>query len=150
LNDEEEEETKHFKSKGIARALDSTATTLLPTRHTRAPELSDRMVSDNDLPGLPPPLTAAEFLKWMSADPPGVYLLGSLNRHITVHSQQRRAINLIRGLIAEGDGLDGKSMAIVGAGFAGLTAAAFTLEKTTVEVSLFEVATRPLWLQDGS
>lgn len=107
------------------------------------------MVSDTDLPGLPPSLAATEFLRWMSADPPGLYLLGSLNRHITVHSQQRRAINLIRALMQLGGGLDQKSVAIVGAGFAGLTAAAFALEKTTAEVSLFDVAPRPLWLQDG-
>jgi hypothetical protein len=109
------------------------------------------MVSDSTLPGLPPPLSATEFLKWMSTDldDPGIYLLGSLNRHITVHSQQRRAVNLIRALVATGDGLDGKSVAIVGAGFAGLTAAAFALEKTTAEISLFDTAPRPLWLQDG-
>ena len=63
-----------------------------------------------------------EFLKWMSTNVPGVYLLGSLNRHITVYSQQCRAINLIHTLIHTG-GLDGKSVAVVGAGFAGLTAA---------------------------
>jgi hypothetical protein len=79
---------------------------------------------------------------------PGLYLLGSLNRHITVYSQQCRAINLVRALMKEGNGLDEKSVAVVGAGFAGLTATAFALEKTTAQVTLFDVAPRPLWLQD--
>jgi hypothetical protein len=94
------------------------------------------------------PLSAADFLDWMVAEPSGLYVLGSFNRHITVHSQQRRAINLIHALIEEG-GLDGGSIAIVGAGFAGLTAAAYASEKTNSQVTLFEAASRPLWLQDS-
>lgn len=109
------------------------------------------MVMTSDLPALPP-LTAAEYLDWMRPDLelPQLYVLGSINRHITVHSQQCRAINLIQALMRDGagDGLDNKSVAIVGAGFAGLTAAAFATERTTAEVTLFEAAPRPLWLQD--
>ena len=90
-----------------------------------------------------------EFLGQMKGGLPGLYLLGSFNRHITVHSQQRRAINLIHSLIRVGGGLDEKSLAIVGAGFAGLTAAAYALEKSTAKVVLFDAAPRPLWLQDG-
>ena len=106
------------------------------------------MSSENDLPGLPAPFTPSEFLDRMKGDTPGLYLLGSLNRHITVHSQQCRAINLIQALKGHGGGLDGKALAIVGAGFAGLTAAAFALESTTAQVTLFDVSPRPLWLQD--
>lgn len=106
------------------------------------------MNSENDLPGLPAPFNPTEFLERMKGDTPGLFLLGSLNRHITVHSQQCRAINLIQALKEHGGGLDGKSLAIVGAGFAGLTAAAFALERTTAHVILFDVAPRPLWLQD--
>jgi hypothetical protein len=98
---------------------------------------------------LPSPLSASDFLDWMRTNTPGLYLLGSLNRHITVYSQQRRAINLVRALMTIDGGLDGKSVAVVGAGFAGLTTAAFMLEGTTAAVSLFDVAPRPLWLQDG-
>ena len=94
------------------------------------------------------PLKAPEFLKWTAHDWPGLYILGSFNRHITVHSQQCRAVNLIQALMQE-VGLEGKSVAIVGAGFAGLTAAAFALEKTTAQVTLFDAAPRPLWLQDA-
>ena len=49
----------------------------------------------------------------------------------------------------KGVGIEGKSVAIVGAGFAGLTAAAFALETTTAQVTLFDAAPRPLWLQDA-
>src|ERR1041384_1350290 len=106
------------------------------------------MSSENDLPGLPAPLEPTEFLDWMKGDTPGLYLLGSLNRHITVHSQQCRAINLIHALREHGGGLDGKELAVVGAGFAGLTAAAYALEMTTASVTLFDASPRPLWLQD--
>lgn len=106
------------------------------------------MSSKIDPPGLSPQ-GATEFLRWMKTDIRGLYLLGSLNRHITVHSQQQRAVNLIRALLQVGGDLHGKSIAIVGAGFAGLTAAAFTLKETTAHVTLFDAASRPLWLQDG-
>jgi len=102
-----------------------------------------------ELPGLPPPLNEAEFLGWTRTELPEVFVLGSLNRHITIHSQQCRAINLIQALMKEAGGLDGRSLAIVGAGFAGLTAAAFAVEKTTARVSVFEAAPRPLWIQDS-
>src|SRR4051812_12997979 len=95
-----------------------------------------------ELPGLPPPLNEAEFLGWTRTELPEVFVLGSLNRHITIHSQQCRAINLIQALMKEAGGLDGRSLAIVGAGFAGLTAAAFAVEKTTARVSVFEAAPR--------
>ena len=106
------------------------------------------MSSENDFPGLPAPFSPTEFLDRMKGDTPGLYLLGSLNRHITVHSQQCRAINLIQALKEHKDGLDGKALAIVGAGFSGLTAAAFALELTTAQVFLFDASPRPLWLQD--
>jgi hypothetical protein len=107
------------------------------------------MRSENDLPGLPAPFSPTEFLDRMKGDTPGLYLLGSLNRHITVHSQQCRAINLIQALSEHGGGLDGKALAIVGAGFAGLTAAAYALESTTARVILFDVSPRPRWLHPG-
>jgi len=94
-------------------------------------------------------LKPAEFLDAMKTDWNGVYLLGSLNRRITVHSQQCRAINLIQALENPGGGLTGKHLAIVGAGFAGLTAAAYALEKTNADITLFDAAPRPLWLQDS-
>ena len=85
----------------------------------------------------------------------GLYCLGFLNRQITVYSQQIRAINLIHALAklsknAAGDAkpdLGEKLVAVVGAGFAGLTAAAFAAE-VGANVHLIEAATRPLWIQD--
>ena len=68
-----------------------------------------------DFPGPPPPLSLSEYLDWMRTDLSGLYILGSLNRHITVHSQQCRAINLIRALMGDGRALEDKSVAIVGA-----------------------------------
>src|SRR5205809_1123313 len=100
-----------------------------------------------DPPGPPPPLTRNEFLRRMETDWTGLYVLGSFNRHITVHSQQCRALNLIHALMGDGDGLEEKSVAIVGAGFSGLTAAAYALDETTADVTLIDAAPRPLWLQ---
>ena len=56
----------------------------------------------------------------------GVYVLGCFARHVTVRSQQVRALNLVYSLHEE-FGLEGKSVAIIGAGAAGLTAAAAAL-----------------------
>ena len=39
-------------------------------------------------------------------------------------------------------------MAIIGAGFAGVTAAAYALEYTNAAVTVFEAAPRALWLQE--
>lgn len=105
--------------------------------------------SDTELPKTATPLSTKKFLEEMSTDLPGAYLLGSLNRHITVYSQQKRAVNLIHALMHAPGGLDGKEIAIVGGGFAGLTAAAYALEETTAHVTLFDAAPRPLWLQDN-
>lgn len=107
------------------------------------------MSSEADLPGPPERLSASEFCDSVKTDLPGVYILGSLNRHITVYSQQQRAINLVQALSEIGPGLNDKSIAIVGAGFAGLTAAAHALQSTDARVSLFDCAPRPLWIQDG-
>jgi len=80
------------------------------------------------------PLGAADFLGEMSAEMPHVHLLGSLNRHITVYSQQTRAINLIDALAKSYDGkLRGRRIAVVGAGFAGLTAAAYAASRLLLE-----------------
>ena len=95
------------------------------------------------------PLGTAEFLRLMKTDQPNLFVLGCLNRHITVHSQQIRAIKLIEALKREYSQLDTQSVAIVGAGFAGLTFAAFALDATTADVSLFDLAPRPLWIQDS-
>lgn len=58
---------------------------------------------------------------------PGVYLVGSFARHVTIYSQQIRAINLIDALCRTGQIGRGTSVIVVGAGVAGLTAAAAAL-----------------------
>src|SRR4051812_21393232 len=64
------------------------------------------------------------------ADPGGlssastkVFVLGSLERNITIRSQQVRALNLVSALLDAAVMKPGQKLAIVGAGPAGLTAA---------------------------
>lgn len=57
-------------------------------------------------------------------DHPGVYVLGSFARHVTIYSQQVRAMNLVDALFRTGQVERGTSVAVVGGGAAGLTAAA--------------------------
>lgn len=55
---------------------------------------------------------------------PGIFILGCLERRITVFSQQTRALNLIYSLFREQKLQRGAKVAVVGGGAAGLTAAA--------------------------
>src|SRR5690242_5208705 len=69
-----------------------------------------------------------EFLDYCAVpEYPGVYLLGCFARHVTIYSQQIRAINLIDSLCRTGQLGKGSSVAVVGGGVAGLTAAAAAL-----------------------
>jgi FAD dependent oxidoreductase len=54
----------------------------------------------------------------------GLYVLGCLERRVTLYSQQVRALNLVYSLLAEGMVSKGGSIAVVGGGVAGMTAAA--------------------------
>src|SRR5262249_29710516 len=82
----------------------------------------------------------------------GVYLIGSLERGVTVYNQQLRAHNLVWALCELRDEMEIKRVAIVGEGIAGLTAAACFLSRfdRTVSVTVFE----KLWdlcpLQQGA
>ncbi len=100
-------------------------------------------------------LSCSEFLNTFAIDtvippdPHRTFLLGSLHRHITVYSQQVRAINLIHAIAQPHNGkLNSQKVAVVGAGFAGITAAAYAAQMGAT-VDLVEHAPRPLWLQDG-
>src|SRR5262245_28667375 len=108
------------------------------------------MVSSRHM-GLPPrqpdPLSFAEYLDLARAAK-GLYVLGSFNRYITVHSQQIRAINLVHALVETAGPLVGKTIAVIGAGFAGVTAAAYALERTNAGVTIFDAAPRAQWLQE--
>ena len=71
------------------------------------------------------PLHPHEFLSWMAIPTyPGVYILGCFARHVTIYSQQMRAFNLVDALCKTGQLRPGASVAVVGGGIAGLTAAA--------------------------
>jgi hypothetical protein len=99
-------------------------------------------------PRHPDPLTADDYLKELKGGVEGLYVLGSFNRYITVHSQQIRAVNLIHALVEKTGPHVDKDVAIIGAGFAGVTAAAYALERTNAAVTVFEAAPRALWLQE--
>jgi hypothetical protein len=60
---------------------------------------------------------------------PRVYVLGTFARHVTFYSQQVRALNLVDALCGMGRVAEGSSVAVVGAGLAGLTAAAAALRR---------------------
>lgn len=77
---------------------------------------------------------------------PGLFVLGSFARRVTVYSQQVRALNLVDALAGMGYIHQGSHVAVVGAGFAGLTAAA-ALVKMGVSVALFDSQRVPLHLQ---
>jgi hypothetical protein len=97
------------------------------------------------------PLKPEDILNESRASVDGVYILGCLNRHVTVYSQQVRAINLVDALThvegTEGYFTEDTTVAVVGAGVAGLTAAAYAAARGA-SVTILEEGSRPLWLQD--
>lgn len=78
-----------------------------------------------------------------------VYLLGSFEKGLTIYSQQVRALNLAWALIEGAPNKLGR-VAVVGGGFAGLTAAAGLLKKGVRHVTLFERHAVLCPLQQGS
>jgi hypothetical protein len=84
-----------------------------------------------------------------------VYLVGALDTGVTVLAQQTRALNLAWALIESGEVPSSSAgtsrVAVVGAGFAGMTIAAALLSKSpSVHVTLFERRDNVLPLQQGS
>jgi hypothetical protein len=87
------------------------------------------------------PLHPHELLKYMTVPGyPSVYLAGSFARHVTIYSQQVRAINLIDALCRTGQIGRSTSVIVVGAGVAGLTTAAAALVRGA-SVTLVEQGT---------
>jgi hypothetical protein len=81
---------------------------------------------------------AAAILKHCSVrDQPGLYVLGSYEERVTIHSQQNRGLNLIYALKTAGEWKDGMNVAIVGAGIAGMTAAMAAFH-VKANVTIFE------------
>jgi hypothetical protein len=81
-----------------------------------------------------------------------VYVLGCLEKRVTLYSQQVRAINLAVALVDEGLAKPGSSVAIIGAGAAGLTAAAALAiaEPKLKAVHIYERKPEKLHLQRSS
>jgi hypothetical protein len=88
-----------------------------------------------------------EFLQKMAVPTYNeTFILGSFAKRVTVKSQQVRALNLIHSLVKTGKIKAGKKVLIVGAGFAGLTAAAATL-RAGCDVTVLEQSVSSLSLQ---
>lgn len=82
-----------------------------------------------------------------------VYLVGSLERGLTVYNQQVRAHNLIWALweLSRNGGISPRKIAIVGGGICGLTAAACAMSRfDRVAITLFEQRWDFCHLQQGS
>lgn len=105
---------------------------------------------------------ASEALKSYRVDGPPLYLIGTFDTGVTVFSQQTRALNLAWAAI-ESDlvgttpndpsisACRGYKIAIVGAGFAGLSVAAGLISKgAAADITIFEQRDTLLPLQQGS
>ena len=79
-----------------------------------------------------------------------VYILGTFETGLTIYSQQVRALNLVWSLVEAAPESELRNIAIVGGGFAGLTAAAGLLHKGVEHISLFERRATLCPLQLGS
>jgi thioredoxin reductase len=90
-----------------------------------------------------------KILERMAVPPGGVYVLGCFASRLTFASQQCRALNLIHALFREGILSTGDTVAVVGAGLAGLTAAVAASQKGC-EVTIFELAGKITAMQRGN
>lgn len=81
---------------------------------------------------------------------PNMFVLGSFAARVTVYSQQVRALNLIDALVSTGRIRRRSSVAIVGAGAAGLTAASALLRMGVLNVRIFESEDGVLPIQRSS
>jgi hypothetical protein len=79
-----------------------------------------------------------------------IYLLGSFEPSLTIYKQQVRALNLVWSMIEALPPAKLGRVAVIGGGFAGLTAAAALLHKGVKNVTIFEKRATLCPLQDGS
>lgn len=80
---------------------------------------------------------------------PAVYAIGMATSRITMDDQQKRSVNIVWALLRERRVLRGEPIAIIGAGIAGVTAAAYAHQQG-LEVALFERHDAPFSVQQGS
>ena len=80
---------------------------------------------------------------------PSVFVLGSFASKVTISSQQTRAFNLIWALTKAGLLKEGDSVAVVGGGFAGLSAAVAAMQRKAI-VTLYEERAQLLHMQRGN
>src|ERR1043166_5047240 len=80
---------------------------------------------------------------------PNLFLLGVYAKRVTLYSQQVRAINLVDAIRFYRQPLEGTTIAIIGAGGAGLTAAARALSYGAT-VTLFEQNSAVMSVQTNS
>ena len=95
-----------------------------------------------------PPISAANVVDHMQVED-GLYVLGCFERRVTLLSQQVRALNLVHSLRAQGLLEHGSSIAVIGGGVAGLTAAAGAA-RLGCEVTLLERGDATLHLFRGN
>jgi len=108
---------------------------------------------------------AAELLGTYRLPESSVFMVGTFDKGITVLSQQIRALNLVWALVESGtvpleqppesgfldSGSSRKRIAVIGAGFAGMTVAAGLLKKrVNADITVFERRDTVLPLQHGS
>jgi Pyridine nucleotide-disulphide oxidoreductase len=96
------------------------------------------------------PRAARAVLKRMEVPPSDcLFVIGCFASRLTFSSQQCRALNLISALFDEHILEEGKSVAVVGAGLAGLTAAAAAARRGC-QVTIFDRASQIMAMQRGN
>src|SRR5713101_696522 len=80
---------------------------------------------------------------------PGVYVLGCFARHVTLYSQQVRALNLIFALHRAGEIGPGTKIGVIGGGAAGLTAAV-AAARCGAKVRIWDKLQGPMELQQNN
>jgi hypothetical protein len=86
------------------------------------------------------PISDRQFLdKWFAAGTayPGVYVLGCFARYVTLYSQQLRALNLVGALVTTNQIGSKTSVAVIGGGVSGMTAA-LAAQRCGAKVTLIE------------
>lgn len=96
-----------------------------------------------------PPISPRQLLTHMQVPGhSGLYLVGALERRVTVYSQQVRALNLVYSLFEQNHLEAGDAVAVIGGGVAGLTAAGGAARKGC-RVTVFEKTSDTLHLFAG-